>query len=51
MYMDVIKRLAKNEKGLGTLIKTIRRYRQDTGMKFGREKCTMWSGKDKTWKE
>ena len=42
MYMDGIKRFAKNEKELETLIQTERIYNQYTGMKFGIEKCAMF---------
>ena len=35
MYMDDINLFAKNEKELETLIKTVRIYSQDIGMKFG----------------
>ena len=41
MYMDDIKLFSKKEKGLVTLIHTVRIYSQDTGMKFGIEKCAM----------
>ena len=38
MYMDDIKKFAKNEKELETLVQTIRIYSQDIGMEFGIEK-------------
>ena len=41
MYMDDIKRFAKNEKEQETLIHTVRIYSQDIGMEFGIEKCAM----------
>ena len=41
MYMDDIKLFAKNEKGLETLIHTVRIYNRDIGMEFGIEKCAM----------
>ena len=41
MYMDNIKLYAKNEKGLETVIHTVRIYSQDIGMEFGIEKCAM----------
>ena len=41
MYIDDIKRFAKNEKESETLIKTLRKYSQDIGMEFGIEECTM----------
>ena len=41
MYMDDIKLFAKNEEELETLIHTVRIYRQDIGMEFGIEKCTL----------
>ena len=37
--MDDIKLFAKNEKELETLIHTVRKYSQDTGIEFGKEKC------------
>ena len=39
--MDDIKLFAKNEKELETLIQNMRIYRQDIGMEFGIQKCTM----------
>ena len=45
MYMDDIKRFAKKEKELETLIQTVRIYRQDIGMEFGKEKYAMKSRK------
>ena len=41
MYMDDIKRFAKNEKELETLIHAVRIYRQDIGMEFSIEKCAV----------
>ena len=41
MYMEDIKRFAKNEKELETLIHAVRIYSQNIGMLFSREKCTM----------
>ena len=41
MYIDDIKLFAKNEKGLETLIHTVRIYSQDIGMEFGIEKCAI----------
>ena len=41
MHMDDIKLFAKNEKGVETLIHTIRIYSQDIGMEFGIEKCAL----------
>ena len=35
MFMDGIKPFVKNEKGLETLIQTIRIYSQDIRMEFG----------------
>ena len=37
MYMDDIKLFAKNEKGLETLLHTVRIYSQGIGMEFGIE--------------
>ena len=39
--MDDIKLSAKIEKGLETLLKTVREYSHDIGMEFGMEKCVM----------
>ena len=47
MYMDDIRSLAKNEKGLITLIQTIRIYHQDIQMEFGIEKCAVFIKKKK----
>ena len=41
IYMNDIKLFAKNEKELETLIQAVRTYRQDTGIEFGIEKCSM----------
>ena len=41
MYMDDIKLFAKNEKGLETLIHTVRIYSQDIGMEFCIKKLGM----------
>ena len=40
-YMDDMKLFAKNEKELKTLIRAVRIYSQDIGIKFGIEKCAM----------
>ena len=45
MYMDDIKRFAKNEKELETLIQVVRIYSRDLGMEFRIEKCAMKNGK------
>ena len=39
--MDDIKRFAKDEKELETLVQIVRKYSQDKGMEFGIEKCAM----------
>ena len=41
MYMDAIKLFAKKEKELETLIQTVRIYKQDRGIEFGKGKCAM----------
>ena len=42
IYKEDIKLFAENrEKKLETMIQKIRIYRQDIGMKFGRDKCAM----------
>ena len=47
--MDDIKLFAKNEKELETIIKAVRIYSQDIGMKFGKEKCAMLIMKSEKW--
>ena len=49
MYMDDIKRFAKNEKELETQKQTVRIYCQDIGMEFRIEKCAMLVLKSSTW--
>ena len=39
--MDDLKFFSRNEKGLDSLVKTIRVFNEDIGMKFGIEKCAM----------
>ena len=41
MYMDDIKRFAKDKKELETLIHTVKIYSRDIGIEFGIEKCAM----------
>ena len=41
MYMDDIKLLAKKGKTMKTLIQAVKIYSHDTGVEFGREKCSM----------
>ena len=41
MFMDDIKLVAKDERGLDSLIQTVRVISTDIGMKFGLEKCAM----------
>ena len=41
LVRKTIKRVAKNEKELETLIHAVRIYSQDVGMEFGIEKCAM----------
>ena len=52
MYVDDIKLFAKNEKGLETLIYTVRIYSRDIGMEFGVKKwqttSNWWNGTTKS---
>ena len=41
MYIDNIKKFAKNDKELETLIRAVRIYIEDIGAEFGIEKCTI----------
>ena len=41
IYMDDIKRFAKKEKELETLLHAVRIYSQDIGMEFGIENCAI----------
>ena len=41
MFIDDIKLVAKDERGLESLIQTVRSISTDIGMKFGLEKCAM----------
>ena len=41
LFMDDLKLYNRNEKGLGTLVQTIRVFSEDIGMEFGIEKCAM----------
>ena len=41
MFLDDIKLVAKNERGLDSLIQTVRVLNTDIGMKFRLEKCAM----------
>ena len=39
--MDDLKLYSKNERGLDSLIQTVRMFSEDTGMQFGIYKCAM----------
>ena len=41
LFMDHLKLYSHNEKGLGSLVHTIRVFSEDTGVEFGTEKCAM----------
>ena len=41
LFMDNLKLYSRNEKGLDSLIQTIRVFSEDIGMTFGIEKCAM----------
>ena len=41
LLMDDLKLYSRNEKGLDSLVQTIRVFREDIGTEFGIEKCAM----------
>ena len=41
LFMDDLKLYSRSEKGLDSLVQTVRVFSEDIGMKFGIEKCTM----------
>ena len=41
LFMDNLKLYSRNEKGLDSLVQTVRVFSEDIGMEFGIEKCTM----------
>ena len=41
LFMDDLKLYSRSEKGLDSLIQTVRIFSEDIGMEFGIEKCTM----------
>ena len=41
LFMDDLKLYAKNEKGLESLVQTVRIFSDDIGMKFGMDKCAI----------
>ena len=41
LFMDDLKLYSRNEKGLDSLVQTIRVLSEDIGMEFGIEKCAM----------
>ena len=41
LFMDDLKLYSKSEKGLDSLIQTVRVFSEDIGMRFGIEKCAM----------
>ena len=41
LFMDDLKLFAKNEKGLDSLVQTVRVFSEDIGMEFGIDKCAM----------
>ena len=48
MYMDDLKLCAKNDKGLETLIHTVKIYSRDIGLEFGIEVCNACNKKWQT---
>ena len=41
LFMDDLKLYGRNEKGLDSLVQTVRVFCKDIGMEFGTEKCAM----------
>ena len=41
LFMDVLKLHSRNEKGLDSLVQTVRVFSEDKRMEFGIEKCAM----------
>ena len=41
LFMDDLKLYSKSEKGLDSLVQTVRVFSEDIGMEFGTEKCSM----------
>ena len=41
LFMDDLKLYSRNEKGLDSLIQTVRVFSEDIGIDFGTEKCSM----------
>ena len=41
LYKDDLKLYSQNEKGLDSLVQTVRVFSEDIGMEFGIEKCAM----------
>ena len=41
LFMDDLKLYSRSEKGLGSLVQTVRVFSEDIRMEFGTEKCTM----------
>ena len=41
LFMDELKLYSRNEKGLDSLVQTVRGLSEDIGMEFGIEKCAM----------
>ena len=41
LFMHDLKLYSQNEKGLNSLVKTVRVFSEDIGMEFGTEKCAM----------
>ena len=41
LFMDDLKLYSRSEKGLDSLVQTVRAFSEDIGMEFGKEKCPM----------
>ena len=41
LFMDDLKSYSRSEKGLDSLVQTVRVFSEDIGMEFGTEKCAM----------
>ena len=44
LFMDDLKLYSRSEKGLNSLVQTVRVFSEDIGMEFGIEKCAVSNG-------
>ena len=45
LFMDDLELYSQNQKGLASLVQTVRVFSEDIGMEYGTEKCAMLVGK------